>query len=272
MSNFGVCIETFFIHLPYEQRIREVAKLGIKNYEFWFHDKSFDGINLKNEDKDFDRIRDLNTELGLTCTDFIFNHPDGGIVASLIVKEDQKILINGLKKVVQLARKINCKAFISGSGNVVQGITKTTAFKNMVSGLKLCAEICASEGITLLFEPFNTKVDHPDYFLDDPQLCIDVIKEVNHPNIKMLYDIYHMQIMAGNVIQFIRENIEFIGHFHIAGVPGRHEPMGTELNWPQIIKDIDNLGFLGGIGLEFWPTIDPKDSIIKTIKYLSGQL
>ena len=90
----------------------------------------------------------------------------------------------------------------------------------MTETLSLAAGICEKAGITLLLEPFNTKVDHPDYFLDNPELALHVLKEVGSNNAKMLFDIYHMQIMSGNVTAFIKENIDYIGHFHVAGVPG----------------------------------------------------
>jgi hydroxypyruvate isomerase len=144
------------------------------------------------------------------------------------------------------------------------------AVANMIDSLRGCAKICEKHGITILLEPFNTKVDHPDYFLDDPQTCVEVIRAVNSENVKMLYDIYHMQIMAGNVVSFIRENLQYIGHFHLAGVPGRHEPDTCELNYPFILKEIDRLGFKGAVGLEYWPTVDHAESLKRTLTYLTN--
>ena len=131
------------------------------------------------------------------------------------------------------------------------------------------APLFTAEGITLLLEPWNTRVDHPDNFLDDPHTCAEVLKRVNSPNVKMLYDIYHMQIMDGNVVAFLRENIGLIGHFHVAGVPGRHEPDSCELNYPFIIGEIDRLGYTGHVGLEYWPTVGDAESLKRTLEYLS---
>ncbi len=269
MANIGVCIEIFFGDLPYPERIRKVAELGFRSYEFWFHDKAFDGKSLTPGMKDFAMLAELNARHGMTVTDFVFNHPDGGIVASLIDKKDRGKLTDGLAQIVPLARKIGCTRLISGSGNRVAGLSRKAAVANMIAALSELAPLCAKEGITLIVEPFNT-LDHPDYFLDDPHLCVEVLEAVGSPNVKMLYDIYHMQIMDGNIVDFIRENIRHIGHFHVAGVPGRHEPDSGELNYSFIIKEIDRLGYSGAVGLEYWPTMDHAASLRRTLGYLQG--
>jgi len=140
----------------------------------------------------------------------------------------------------------------------------------MVETLREAAEICARNGVTLILEPFNSKVDHPDYFLDDPQTCVEVLEAVDHPNAKMLYDIYHMQIMAGNILDFVRKNLRHIGHFHIAGVPGRHEPDVSELNYPFILREIEKMGYQGHFGLEYWPTMAPEISLERARRYLGA--
>jgi hydroxypyruvate isomerase len=264
MPEIGVCIEPFFSHLDYEDRIRKVHDLGFRVYEFWFHNKRFDGTGLVDELKDFDRIAELNDEYGLTTADFVFNHPDGGIAASLINRKDRNRLLEGLEELIPYAKKIKCTRFISGSGNVVQGLSREEAVANMTEALLQVAKICEKDDITLLLEPFNTRVDHPDYFLDDPELGVSILKNVNHKNVKMLYDIYHMQIMTGNITAFVRENIDYIGHFHIAGVPGRHEPKDAELNYSFILQEIDKTGYRGFVGLEYWPLLGHEESLRQT--------
>ena len=130
--------------------------------------------------------------------------------------------------------------------------------------------MCEREGLTLLLEPFNTKVDHPQYFLDKPDECLSVVKAVNSRSVRMLYDIYHMQIMAGDVTTFLRAHLPWIGHIHVAGVPGRHEPRDGELNYPFILKELDRLGYASGIGLEYWPTMDSAESLRQTKAWLKG--
>jgi hydroxypyruvate isomerase len=264
----GVCIEPFFSDLPYRDRIRKAKELGFSTYEFWFHNKRFDGSNLIDENKDFDEIAELNQKYGLTTSDFVLNHPDGGVVGALIDAADRNLILDSLEEMLGLARKIGCKAFISGSGNKRPGLSRQRAIENMIETLREAAQICAKDGVTLILEPFNSKVDHPEYFLDDPDTCVEVLEAVNHPNAKMLYDIYHMQIMAGNILDFVRKNVKHIGHFHVAGVPGRHEPDACELNYPYIVQEIEKMGYRGHFGLEYWPTVAPEVSLQRTRKYL----
>jgi len=271
MVEIGVCIEPFFGDIPYKERIEKIASIGFKYYEFWFHNAGFDGKNLTDEKKDFDMIAELNYKLGLTTTCFVHCHPDGGIKASLINKDDRGLILNSLtEEIIPLAKKIGCKGLISGSGNVNPFISEKEAIENIVETLIQISKIVEKEDITLLLEPWNTKVDHPLNFLSDPQMAVNIIKDVNHKNIKLLYDIYHMQIMKGDIVRFIRENIQYIGHFHIAGVPGRKEPIDNELYYPFIIKESVAAGYKGVFGLEYWPTMPSEKSLEKVLEYLTG--
>lgn len=252
MAKLGVCIELLFVELPYAERVRKAKELGFGAYEFWFHNMTFDEKKLTREEKDLDTLADLNSKLGLTITDFVFNHPEGGIVASLIDKRERGKLTEGLVHVISLAKRIGCKQLISASGNRIPDLSRESAADNLIAALWDLAPICEKEGITLTLEPFNTIVDHPDCFLDDPKLCVEVLKAV------------------GSITGFIRENIPLISHFHVAGVPGRHEPDSGELNYPFVIREIDRLGYSGYVGLEYWPTVGHAESLKRTLAYLAG--
>jgi hydroxypyruvate isomerase len=271
MAKLDVCIEPFFSDRPYAERIRRIAELGFKAYEFWFHDKRFDGKGLVPEKKDFDQIGELNAKYGLVTADFAFNHPDGGIVASLIDKRDRPRLLDSIEGMIGMAKQIGCKSLISGSGNKVPGLRREDALESMIEGLSQLAKVCERHGITLILEAFNSRVDHPDYFLDDPETSIEVIRAVGSPSVKMLFDIYHMQIMYGNILSFVRQNLAMIGHFHVAGVPGRKEPVPSEMDYAFILKEIDAMGYTGYFGLEYWPTIDDGESLSRTKLALTGE-
>jgi hydroxypyruvate isomerase len=264
VAKLSVCVEIFFGDLPYAERLKKIAALGFTAYEFWFPEQRFDGAALIPENKSFDDIAQLNARYGLTATDFVFNHPDGGVKASLISGKDRGKLRDEIGRVMGLAKKIGCTRLICGSGNKVPGLSHEQAMDNMTAALAELAPVCAREGITLILEAFNSRVNHPDYFLDDPHDTVEVLSRVNHPNVKMLYDIYHMQIMDGNIVAFLRKNIKHIGHFHIAGVPGRNEPVPCELDYPFILKEIEALGYTGYFGLEYWPLMDHAESLKKT--------
>jgi hydroxypyruvate isomerase len=270
MAKLSVCIEPFFSSLPYAERIRRIAELGFTAYEFWFHDKRFDGHGLVPEPKDFPQIAELNQRYGLTTTCFVFNHPDGGIAASLIDARDRPLLQDSIEEMAEHARSIGCTSLISGSGNTITGLEQQRAVDAMVEGLSRLAPVCERNGITLIVEPFNTRVDHPDCFLDDPEVCVEVLRQVNSPNVRMLFDIYHMQIMHGDIVRFVKNNLAFIGHFHVAGVPGRAEPSPSEIDYAFILWQIDSMGYTGYFGLEYWPSRDPAESLLLTRRALTG--
>lgn len=116
-------------------------------------------------------------------------------------------------------------------------------------------------GITLVLEPLNTEIDHQGYHLSSSTEGYDIIKSVDSPNLKLLFDIYHQQIMEGNLISNIRKNIDMIGHFHFADVPGRHEPGTGELNYANIFEVIADSEYKGYLGCEFTPSKTSKEAL-----------
>jgi len=170
-------------------------------------------------------------------------------------------------------RKSIAEAAAAGAPNVIvlsgerkglpddQGAEHCVAFFNQI---KAAAE---DKGVTLCLELLNSKVNHPDYQCDHTKWGVDVCKRVNSPRVKLLYDIYHMQIMEGDVIRTIRENIQWIGHFHTAGNPGRHElDDRQELNYKGICQAIVDTGFTGYLSHEYGPTRDPLTSLEEAIR------
>ncbi len=267
--NLGVCIEPFFDGMGYIDKIKKIKELGYSTYEFWFHDKKLEGGAVVDEEKDFDTIARVNDELGMKLNDFVFNHSEGGVVAALVNKDDHPALLKGLPALIDLAERAGCTKLICTTGNSAEGMTRQTAVRNIVDGLRACAEICEKRGTELILEAFNTRVDHPGYFLDDPYTAIEILEKVGSRKVRMLYDIYHMQIMAGNIVGFLTEHIDWIGHIHIAGTSGRKEPAGCELNYPFILKKIDEAGYKGACGLEYFPALESEESLKKTKVYLS---
>jgi len=142
-----------------------------------------------------------------------------------------------------------------------QGIENCAAFLNLV---KAQAE---DKGVTICLELLNSKVDHPDYQCDHTAWGVAVMKRVNSPRVKLLFDIYHMEIMEGDIIRTIRDNFQYIGHFHTAGNPGRHEIDSTqELNYRPVAQAIVDLGYQGYFAHEYSPLRDPLHSLSEAIE------
>jgi hydroxypyruvate isomerase len=177
-------------------------------------------------------------------------------------------LLKELETSIPLAKSAGVTNLITMFGNRDPGIDEHQAIDHCVAGLSKIAPMAAEYGITLCVELLNSKVDHHGYQGDSTRFGVAVMKGVDSPHVKLLYDIYHMQIMEGDVIRTIRDNIQWIGHFHTGGVPGRHEIDGTqELNYHAVAKAIADLDYQGFIAHEFMPAqADPFASFAEAFK------
>jgi hydroxypyruvate isomerase len=152
------------------------------------------------------------------------------------------------------------------SGNA-RGIDRKTGMKNCVKALKEIVPVAEKAGVILNMELLNSKVDHPDYMCDNSSWGIELVKRVESDHFKLLYDIYHMQIMEGDVIRTIQDNHQHFGHYHTAGNPGRHElDESQELNYHAIAQAIAESGFDGYLAHEFRPTRDPVAGLKEAIE------
>jgi hydroxypyruvate isomerase len=162
---------------------------------------------------------------------------------------------------LEMAVKWNIPNMIVFSGNR-EGLDDETGAENCIKHLEILAKDAESAGIMLILELLNSKVNHPDYQCDTTAWGVNVVSAVDSPNVRLLYDIYHMQVMEGNVIQTIRDNHQWFAHYHTAGVPGRNEiDDSQELNYRPICQAIDATGYSGYLGQEFIPTKDWKASL-----------
>jgi hydroxypyruvate isomerase len=175
-------------------------------------------------------------------------------------------LVEEMRGNIERAAAAKVPNVITFSGNR-RGMPDDEAKDNCVAGLNRVKKMAEDASVMICLELLNSKVDHKDYQCDHTAWGVDVIKRVDSPKVKLLYDIYHMQIMEGDVIRTIRENIQYIAHFHTGGVPGRHELDDTqELNWRTVTKAIADLNFQGFMAHEFVPTRDPMTSLAEAVK------
>ena len=161
----------------------------------------------------------------------------------------------------------------AGAPNVIalagdrKGISDEEGMENTVLFLNNIKALAEEQNITICMELLNSKVNHPGYMCDHTAWGVEVCKRVNSPRVKLLYDIYHMQIMEGDIIRTIRDNFKYMGHFHTAGNPGRHEFDDTqEMNYTGICKGIADLGYQGVISHEYNPTNEPLETLEKMLR------
>jgi len=167
----------------------------------------------------------------------------------------------------RIARAAEAKVpnVITFSGNR-NGMSDEEGKANCILGLNRVKKFAEDSGVTVVLELLNSKVNHKDYQCDHTAWAVDVVKAVDSPRVKLLYDIYHMQIMEGDIIHTVKDNIQYIGHFHTGGVPGRHELDDTqELQWRTVAKVIADLNFQGFFAHEFLPTRDPIASLKEAV-------
>ena len=181
------------------------------------------------------------------------------------------LLLNELETALPLAGRAGVPNLIAMFGNRDPARDDRAAVDSCIAGLAKIAPLAEGCGVTVCVELLNSRINHPSYQGDHTAFGVAVMQGVNSPRVKLLYDIYHMQIMEGDVIRTIRDNIQWIGHFHTGGVPGRHEiDASQELNYHAIALAIANLGYAGHLAHEFIPTHpDPYTSLADAVRICS---
>src|SRR5215216_1454386 len=202
-------------------------------------------------------------QYGLICS---MGYADAAkIPEGLNNRANHDAIVKGLEKAIPLAEKMSVPNLIAFFGNR-RGIGDAEAVDNCVTALNRVKKVAEDHGVTVCVELLNSKVDHKDYQGDHTAFGLQVVKAVGSPRVKLLYDIYHMQIMEGDIIRTIRDNHQYIAHYHTGGVPGRHEIDDTqEVNWPTVCKAIADTGFKGYVAHEFVPTRDPLKSLREAV-------
>ncbi|HET7789710.1 MAG TPA: TIM barrel protein, partial [Gemmatimonadales bacterium] len=209
------------------------------------------GIDLLNA-PDWDFVR----KYGLVCSMGYPADRRDFIATGFNDRANHAMLLKELEDAIPLAAQHGVPNVIAMFGNR-KGRSDAEAIANCVAGLNQIKALAEEKSVTICLELLNSKVDHKDYQGDHTAFGVEVVGQIASPRVKLLYDIYHMQIMEGDVIDTIRANRQWIGHFHTGGVPGRHELDDTqELNWKGIAAAIADTGYAGFVAHEFEPTRD----------------
>jgi hydroxypyruvate isomerase len=232
--------------IPMPEFCRAVADMGLT------------AIDLL-EERDWEVVR----QYGLVCA---MAYAGGGTIKDgLNVKANHDTIVRNFERLIPKAASLKMPNVITFFGNRM-GIGDEEATANCVAGLNRVKKIGEDHGVTICVELLNSKVNHPDYQGDRTAFGVAIVKAVNSPRVKLLYDIYHMQIMEGDLIRTIRDNHQYIAHYHTGGVPGRHELDTTqEVNWRAVCQAIADTGFSGYVAHEFVPTRDPLTSLREAV-------
>lgn len=240
---FCVSIPCFFGNLDFCEAVKTAGKLGFDAVE------TYDWKSL-----DLDRVRETCQETGvellsLCTTQFQMTDPT--------FRQDW---LDGLAESCQAANRVGAQYLITQVGPDT-GAERQAQHDSIVAALREAKPILESTGVTVMIEPLNTYVNHPGYYLWSSREAFEIIRQVDHPLVKVVYDIYHQQIMEGNIIPSITENLDCIAHLHSAGHPGRHELQAGENDYHVIFDAVDRAGYQGACGLEYLPLMPPEESL-----------
>ena len=241
--NLSVMLWTVYKDLPFEQRLEKAAEAGyqavelVKEFENW-------------TDADFRRANSKKRSLGITFD------ATAGVWTGTADPRARDKFVGDLKNFLPIAEKLECSAIIVLSGNRVEGLSHDAHHEACIEALKRGADLAAKQKATLLLENIDQE-ENPKYYLTSVAEGFEIVRKVNHPNVKFLYDFYHEQIAEGNLIEKLEKNIDLVGLVHIADVPGRHEPGTGEINYANIFRKLAQLKYDRYAAMEFEPAGDP---------------
>src|SRR5438067_12908858 len=250
--NLSVMLWTVYKDLPFEQRLEKVAEAGyqavelVKEFENW-------------TDADFRRANSKKRSLGITFD------ATAGVWTGIADPRARDKFVADLKNFLPIAEKLECSAIIVLSGNRVEGLSHDAHHEACIEALKRGADLEAKQKAALLLENIDQE-ENPKYYLTSVAEGFEIIRKVNHPNVKFLYDFYHEQIAEGNLIEKLEKNIDLVGLVHIADVPGRHEPGTGEINYANIFRKLVELKYDRVVAMEFLPSGDPITKLREAVK------
>ncbi len=250
----SVRVEPLFPGMSLPQRMHKVAEAGYPGFEFgdW---RAEDPV----------RISRLTRQLGLECVCIVGNvgvNPKG---MGLCDPAERAGFLAEIRVSADAARRFETSRMVVLTSNRFDALPREQQHASVVEGLKRAHDIVAPHGITLLLEvintlapvePLNPKTNHLNYYLNRTPEAFAIVREVGSPFLRILFDLYHVQIMEGNLIETLRANIGAIGHFHVGDVPGRHEPGSGEINYGSVFKAINQTGYRDFVAMEYVPARD----------------
>ncbi|NGZ77816.1 TIM barrel protein [Saccharibacillus alkalitolerans] len=234
--------ETLFNGRSIYEALPILHEVGAKAIEFWSW-----------ADKDLHRIKELCGEYEMDVASIVV------VTDTLLRPDGRSEALEEMEKAAEAARFLGCPTLVHSVGFEVEEQNREDTREILIKGLREAAPLLDKSGVTLAIEPMNTVRDKElaGYFLNTSEEAFRIVREVDHPLVKVCYDFYHVQIMEGNVISRMQNNIHRIAHIQAAGVPGRGELFAGELNYDRIFDFIKQTDYDGYVGIEYFPTHDP---------------
>ena len=259
MPRFCANLGFLFTEYDFEQRFACAAHAGFRGVEY-----------MSPYDYPVRNLHALLAEYGLTQV--LFNLPAGDWAAGergiACIPGREAEFRAGLAQAIDYARALGCRQVNCLAGLAPVGVADTDVRATFSTNLRYAARMLGAHDIRLLIEPINSRIDMPGFWLDHPAQALALITELAEPNLWLQYDIYHAQIMEGDLARTISANLPRIAHFQIADNPGRHEPGSGEINYPFLFDLLDRSAYAGWVGCEYQPTPDDAASLAWATAYL----
>lgn len=234
--------------------IQAAGDLGIDGIEFFdWESQSLETVTAACGEADIELVSTLSAGAG--------SNIDEHDAPALTDPDCKDIAINDIERSIDACEAVECPNLIVTVGPDQDGIARSVQHATIVEVLSEIAPRAEGADVTIVVEPLNIRIDHPGYFLTTAAESFDIVSDVDSPKVKVLFDIYHQQITEGDVTRRLIENIELVGHVHIADNPGRHEPGAGELNYAHILTALAETGYEDYVGCEFFPEEDPEDAV-----------
>ena len=250
MIHFDLNISILLKEVPFLERFERAANLGFAAVEFWWPGE-------ENLSATAERLR--ASGLAVALMNFDAGNMAAGERGFLNDPVRQEQFWANVPIAIEFARQIGCPQLNALVGNTIPGESREAQMERVRKNLSRAADQAAAVGLGVVVESLNV-FENPRYLLTNTRETLKLLAEVNRPNLKYQYDIYHMQRMEGNIIATLREHIARIGHIQLADSPGRNEPGTGEIHYPHVLAALDALGYQGYVGLEYNPTTSSEAS------------
>lgn len=256
----SACIEPMYAELPFLERFQAAKDDGFAFVEFWSW-----------TDKDLDAVKAAAEQAGVGIAGF-----NGDAELSLIDPSQKEAYLAFLRRSVEAAKKVGARSVTLhsnglGEGGVVvdsyDGLSDTVKLCAMFDTLKECAKIAEESGVLMNLEPLNITTDHKGNFLQTTRMAAEMTRLIGSPSLKVLYDVYHMQLNEGSLCGNIRAYGDQFGHIHVADVPGRHEPGTGEIQYARVFRCLEETGYQGLVGFELVPETTTAKAVEAIMKF-----
>jgi len=246
MFELSVNVETLFTEVgPIADRVKAAAEMGFTAVEIW-----------TTSDKDLAALESALTDTGVRLWTLVAEPRLRLSDASL-----REEFWSGLRRSCEVAQQLGCERVVTTSGVGVPFYPRADQHRTVVEALVGAGEIAERFGVTVLLENLNTRIDHPGILFDTTAECLQAIREVNSPAVRLVYDMYHSLAMGEVPAQVLNGNADLVAHVHVADLPGRGEPGSGHTDWPGQLATLRALGYTRRIGLEYFPTGPTKPTL-----------